>query len=159
MRQLKSTRGGFSMVETLMVLAIAGILVTMSFGYLISARPAAELERGEIVLQQTLVAARNLAMSDEVTVQVIIDTDNGTLTIESAEPGTGNFSAAMPMVTLPSGVGIATTSFEGDTIVFTSRGSLVSGGNITISNNVGTSRVYTGQLASGRFPLLEGNLR
>ena len=57
--------GGFSLLEMLIVFAIVGILVTLSYGYLISAKPHAQLEQAEITLQALMTKARNLSISEE----------------------------------------------------------------------------------------------
>lgn len=149
------------MVEMLMVLAIMGIVVTLTISSLLSARPHAQLERGEIVVTTTLNQARNLAISDERAVRVVIDTDENTMSIEQADPGTVDYALAFGPYDLPDGTEFVADgiTFDNNEVQFTPRGSLLTGGEIEIANTAGETTVFNGQLATGRFPLTGGNLR
>ena len=161
MKISQKTRSGFSMVEMLMVLAIMGIIVTLTISSLMAARPHAQLERGELVVAQTLNQARNLAISDELAVRVSLDPDANTMTIAQADPGTTDYVDIFGPYDLPDGIEFEADgiTFDGNNVQFTPRGSLLSGGEIEISNSAGETTIFTGNLATGKFPLTGGNLR
>ncbi|MCC7478161.1 GspH/FimT family pseudopilin [bacterium] len=161
MRIKQHTRAGFSMVELLMVLAIMGIVVTLTISGLLAARPHAQLERADLVVSQTLNQARNHAVSNERAVRVVINIDNNTMTTEEADPGTEDWTEAFPVVELPDGVDFTEDgiSFADNTVQFTPRGSLMSGGDIEIVNSADENTVFSGNLATGRFPLSGGHTR
>lgn len=162
----KSCRGGWSMIEALIVLAITGILVTMGYAYVVSATPHAELERDEIVVHRVLSEARNKAVSEELVTTVVFDVANGELWVEWTDPDSGS-TMSLPHRTLSDEVSFEDSGipYVDGQVSFTPRGSLVSGGSvssggtITLVNTNGESFVFTANVATGRFPLYGGNLR
>jgi len=153
-----NTRRGFSTIEVLIVLAIAGILVTLSFGYLASSRPHALLERAELEVSSRLLEARNLAVSEEIMTQIVFHVGNQDYRIMARDRDTLAWSDVSPYYTLPEGVTFTTTLPSGDAI-FTPRGTLFVGGSVTLTSSTGESSTLTGNLATGRFPILGGHLR
>jgi prepilin-type N-terminal cleavage/methylation domain-containing protein len=154
-------RGGFSLVEMLIVLAIAGILVTMGFAYLISARPHALLEQGEVRLQALMTKARNLAVSEEINTRVVHDVEHDTFTLERQDRASGVWSTVESAVTLPDGISVPEdgNTFPDTTVRFTPRGTLMAGGSISLKNADDEVSTLVGNLVNGRFTLPGGNLR
>jgi prepilin-type N-terminal cleavage/methylation domain-containing protein len=152
---------GFSLVEILIVLTIIGILVTFGIGYIAAARPAAQLERGEVSLSAFLTRARNLAVSEESAVRVQFDVDAGEYWYQQLDRGTGQWNTVSEVSRLPEGVGFlaGSNTFPGGEAEFTPRGSLMAGGSITIVNSTGGTSVLAGNVATGRFNIGGGNLR
>src|SRR4051794_40716966 len=68
------TRRGFSMLEMLIVLAIMGIMSTLSVSYLLAAKPHATLEQAQLELLSRLNSARQLAITEEAQTRVRFDT-------------------------------------------------------------------------------------
>jgi len=160
------SRDGWSLVEALIVLAIAGILATLSISYLISARPHAELEQAEIIVHRVLADGRNKALSEELVTTVKFDLVNNQLWVEWVDPETSS-TMSLPHQALPNSVAFDDSGIpyvDGE-ISFTPRGSLVSGGSsssggtITLVNSNGETYVFTANVSTGRFPLVGGNLR
>jgi prepilin-type N-terminal cleavage/methylation domain-containing protein len=154
-------RGGFSLVEILIVLAIMGILATTGIGYMIAAQPEAQLQRGELALASFLNRARNLAQSEETSVRVVFNEGASQYWIEQLDRATLNWNTVSEIATPPEGVTIqpAGVTFTGDTVQFTVRGSLMAGGSITIINSTGSTSILTGNVATGRFRVTGGSLR
>ena len=150
---------GFSLIEVLVVLAVAAILVTMSFAYLISSRPAAQLHSAEVQLSSDLALARDAAYNEETPVRMVFDLGVGEYWAEQQDPVTAVWDAITEHISLPDGVTITGVTFPDTTVNFTPRGTLVVGGSITIQNSSGTSSTLTGVIPTGRFPLLGGALR
>jgi prepilin-type N-terminal cleavage/methylation domain-containing protein len=157
----RALRGGFSLIEMLIVLAVMGILATMGIGYLIAAQPATQLQRGELVLASFLNRARNLALSEETSVRVVFNEDPSQFWIEQLDRATLNWNTVSEIATLPEGVGFTPggIAFASNTVQFTTRGSLMAGGTITIANSTGSTSILTGNVATGRFPVTGGSLR
>jgi prepilin-type N-terminal cleavage/methylation domain-containing protein len=157
-----SNRRGFSMVEMLMVVAIIGIMGTMSVSYLLAARPHATLEQAQLELAGNLNAARHLAISEECRTRVRFDT---TVTpneywVQRMDNATGTWSnATMPLFELPAGVTLSGNTFASSEVNFNTRGGLVSGGTLTLTSSDGEDSTFTGNLASGRFQFGAGNTR
>lgn len=154
-------RCGWSAIETLIVIAIAGILATMSFAYMLRARPHARLEEAELRLSGVLAQGRNLAISEELATKVAFDIDGCEFWVEQQDRTTLVWSEATPHAVLPEGVFFGDTgvAFPSQEVRFTPRGTLLVGGSITITNSVGESSTLTGQLATGRFQPGGGHLR
>ena len=165
-RRRKLKRAGWSLLETLIVITIVGIVATMGFSYMISARPHARLELGQVMVHGVLQQARNKAVSEELVTRVVFDLDTRQLWVSWVDPATGD-DATLPAQTLPDGVFFDTSgipSVDGE-VLFTPRGSLVSGGSeasggtITLINTQGETYMFTANVPTGRFPLVGGNLR
>lgn len=148
------------------MLAVAGILATMSYAYMISARPHAELERATIIVHRVLLEARNKAISEELVSKVVFNVAEAKLWVEWTDPDTGT-TESLPPANLPENVGFDDSGIpyiDGE-ISFTPRGSLVSGGSptaggtITLISSMGESYVFTANVATGRFPLIGGHTR
>jgi Tfp pilus assembly protein FimT len=150
------------MIEMLIVLAIMGIMGTMSVSYLLAARPHSLLEQGQLELAGNLNAARHLAVSEECRTRVRFDT---TVTpqqywVQRMDNATGNWSnAKMPLYELPKGVTLTGNTFSGSMVNFNTRGGLVSGGTLTLRSPSGETSAFTGNLASGRFQFGAGHTR
>jgi prepilin-type N-terminal cleavage/methylation domain-containing protein len=153
-------RSGFSFVEVLLVLAIVGILATMSYSYMLGARPHAQLESAEIQLVSYLNQARNHAVSDEVTVRVVFDTAANEFKTEYLDDG-GSWQQIGGVQSLVDGVTFTGTgvTLAGGEARFTPRGTLHWGGTITIGATNGETSTLTANVATGKFPLAGGNLR
>lgn len=165
-RRRLNGRKGWSLIETLIVLAVIGILATMGFAYMISARPHAQLERAEIVVHGVLQQARNKAVSEELLTKVQFDLTTNELWVAWVDPVSSAELTAY-RETLPDGVIFEASgipSVDGE-VWFSPRGSLVSGGSVesggTISmvSQLGEVTTLTANVATGRFPLIGGNLR
>ena len=152
-RMLRKTRAGFTIIEMLIVIAVAGILGTIGVGYMISAKPHSELEGAELALSTTLNQARNLAQSEEVAAKVVFDLTTGEYWIERLDRDSGSWVAETAHTTLPGAVTFASggITFSGDEVRFTPRGTLMSGGSITLSSSTGEESTLDGQVATGRF--------
>jgi prepilin-type N-terminal cleavage/methylation domain-containing protein len=159
--RVSALKGGFSLIEILIVLAIMGILATTGIGYMIAARPEAQLQRGELALSSFLTRARNLALSEETSVRVVFNEGASQYWIEQLDRATLNWNTVSEIATPPEGIAIQTAgvTFAGDTVQFTVRGSLMAGGSITIVNSTGSTSILTGNVATGRFPVTGGSLR
>ena len=159
---LKRARG-FSMVEMLIVLAIMGIMGTMSVSYMLAAKPHAELERAQLELIGRLNGARQLAVSEEVQTRLRFDT---TVTpqeywIQRYNVATSTWSndSHYPLYELPTGVTVSANTFSSAMVRFNTRGALQSSGTITLRSSTGETSPLTGNLASGRFQFGAGNTR
>jgi prepilin-type N-terminal cleavage/methylation domain-containing protein len=151
---------GFSFIELAVVLAILAITSTMALGFLLTARPHADLERAELELSARLNAARNLAVSEEVQVQVVFDTTAGTYFMQQRPAGGGTWVDVDGVdYELPESVTFTSITFPSTAVQFTTRGALLAGGNISLSSSTGEVHTLSGNLASGRFVLGQGNLR
>ncbi|MBN2083435.1 hypothetical protein JW859_14665 [bacterium] len=154
------------MIETLIVMAVTGILVTMGYSYLVSARPHADMERAELMVHSVLSDARNKALSEEIVTTVKFDVNNEELWIEWVDPATATTQSS-PHTVLPDLISFEDSGipyYDGQ-VSFTPRGSLVSGGSlaaggtITLENTMGETFTFTANVATGKFPLLGGNTR
>jgi prepilin-type N-terminal cleavage/methylation domain-containing protein len=152
-RMLRKTRAGFTIIEMLIVIAVAGILGTIGIGYMISAKPHSELEGAELALSSTLNQARNLALSQEVATKVAFDLVTGEYWIERLDRDSGSWSEETVHTTLPGAVSFASggITFADDEVLFTPRGTLLSGGSITLASSAGEESTLDGQVATGRF--------
>lgn len=159
-------RDGWSMVEALIVLAIAGIIATVGLSLILGAVPHSELEQAEIMVHRVLADARNKAVSEELVTKVVFDVGNDALWVEWTDPDTGAVME-LPHTTLPEHVSFDNSGIpavDGE-VSFTPRGSLVSGGStasggtITLVNTRGETFVFTANVSTGDFPLIGGNLR
>lgn len=160
MRTLQAQQaGGFSMIEALIVLAISAILVTMSFGYLISSRPAALLHEAEVQLSSDLARARDEAYNEESPVRMVFDLGEGEYWSEQQDTTTAEWTVLTDPKILPDTITFTDVAFPDDIVNFTPRGTLVVGGSITIQNSKGASSTLNGVIPTGRFPLLGGALR
>ncbi|GEM_PF-3367678 len=161
-----SRRSGWSMVETLIVLAITGILATTSYAYMVSARPHAELERASLMVHGVLSEARSKAISEELVTTVVFDAQAAQLWVEWTDPDSGS-TESLPTRTLPETVSFDDSGIpyiDGE-LSFTPRGSLVSGGSpaaggvIVLVSTMDETFTFTANVATGRFPLVGGHLR
>ena len=161
---LRGTRGGFSLIELLIVVAILAIVSTIAIGSTISALPHANLEKGQEAVAYSLSQARMLSLSEEVAVRMKFDTgvspqqywyekqDRTTLAWSIATSGGAK-------QTLPVGITITGNTFPAQTVTFTPRGTLLVGGTLTFRNTQGQTNTLVGNVATGRFPLVGGNTR
>ena len=157
---IDNRRSGFSVIEILLVLAVIGILGTMGFSYMISARPHAQLEQAEIDVGSVLKSARALAVSEELATFVKFDLSNQTLWVEWTDPDDAS-TKTTKNTTLPDGVAFAVSGFpaSADGVEFTTRGTLLVGGDVSLVSSSGEISTLTGNIATGRFPLMGGHLR
>jgi hypothetical protein len=78
--------------------------------------------------------------------------------VQRMDNATGTWSnAAMPLYELPESVTLTGNTFSGSEVNFTTRGSLISGGTLTITGSNSETLAFTGNLASGRFQFGAGN--
>jgi prepilin-type N-terminal cleavage/methylation domain-containing protein len=150
---------GFSMIETLIVLALIGVLATMGFTMLLAARPHVQLERGEVAVVSYLNDARGLAVSEEARVRVIFDAGSATMETDMLPPGAVSWVTARPDRVLPEGVEFGTITFAANTVEFTTRGSLVAGGTVALESSTGETFTLNSNLATGKFAAGQGNTR
>jgi len=160
MTAMRKSCGGFTFIEMLLVVAIAGILATMGYSYMIAAKPHAQLEKAEIQLVSYLSVARKNAISEEATTRVVFMPESNQFKTEYQDDvGTWHQIGAVQHltegITFASG-GITLASNEAR---FTTRGTLNWGGSITIQASNGESSTLTANIATGLFPLAGGNLR
>jgi len=161
-RQGLCSRAGFTLVETLIVLAISGIAATIGFGVMLSARPHALLEEADIRLAALLSQARNLSVSQEISTKVAFDLEANEFWIERQDRETEEWEVVGAPTALPDGVQFAAEgiTFPDGEVRFTTRGTLLSGGSITYSvSQTGETSTLQGNLATGRFVPAGGNLR
>lgn len=151
--------GGFSLIEVLIVLAVAAVIATMGFAYLIGSRPATLLHQAEIQLSSDLSLSRDLAYNEESPVRVVFDVANDWYYTEQQDTATGDWNQVGVYKYLPDGINLSDVTFPSDTVSFTPRGTLVVGGSITITNTKGATSVLNGVIPTGRFPILGGALR
>jgi type II secretion system protein H len=154
-------RRGFSLVEVLIVLAILGILGTLTISNLLSAKPNAELDKGQEEVSFLLNQARMLAVSEELNTRMVFQT-NGEYWYEQQDRDTGTWSIATAgggKSKLPSTVTLTGNTFPAQTITFTPRGTLFVGGTLTFTNTQSKTATLVGNVATGRFPLGGGNTR
>jgi prepilin-type N-terminal cleavage/methylation domain-containing protein len=155
-------RAGFTLVESLIVLAISAIVATMGFGLMISARPHALLEEADIRLAGVLTQARNIAVSQELSTKVAFDLDTNEFWIERQNRATAEWEVVGGRTALPdrvafSGEGI---TFPDGEVRFTPRGTLLAGGSITYyASQTEETSTLQGNLATGRFVPTGGHLR
>jgi prepilin-type N-terminal cleavage/methylation domain-containing protein len=160
MRTLRAQlASGFSLIEVLVVLAIAAILATLSVSYLIGSRPAALLHQAEMQLSTDLGLARDAAYNEETPTRVVFDLGTGEYWSEQQDPSTSAWTGLTEHKTLPDTISFTAINFPGDTVSFTPRGTLVVGGSITFANSSGGNATLSGVIPTGRFPLLGGALR
>jgi prepilin-type N-terminal cleavage/methylation domain-containing protein len=160
------SRNGWSLLEALIVLAIAGIIATIGYAYLISSVPHAQLEQAEIMVHRVLADARNKAVSEELVTKVVFDVANKELWVEWTDPDSATVMS-LPHTVLPERVSFENSGIPGvdGEVSFTPRGSLVSGGStasggtITLVNTAGETFVFHANVSTGSFPLAGGNLR
>jgi prepilin-type N-terminal cleavage/methylation domain-containing protein len=161
-RQGFLSRDGFTLVETLIVLAIGGIVATMGFGLMLSARPHALLEQADIRLASVLTQARNIAVSQELNTKVAFDLDTNDFWIERQDRATEEWQTVGGTTALPEGIQFATEgiTFPDSEVHFTPRGTLLTGGSISyMSSQSEETSTLQGNLATGRFVPVGGNLR
>jgi len=155
-------RRGFSLIEMLVVLAIMGIMGTLSVSYMLAARPHALLEQAQLELAANLNSARHLAISEECRTRVRFDT---TVTpqdywVQRMDNATGTWSnAKLPLYELPAGVTLTGNTFSGAMVNFNTRGGLISSGVLTLHSPSSETSTFTGNLASGRFQFGAGHTR
>jgi type IV fimbrial biogenesis protein FimT len=149
------------MLELLIVIAILAILGTLSISNLSAAKRDTELAKAQEELSFTLNQARTLALSEEVSVRMIFQTDGNyyyerqnrdTLAWTRVESGTGSSK-------LPSTVTLTANSFPAQIPQFTPRGTLLVGGSLTLTSANGKTAILVGNVASGRFPMGTGGTR
>lgn len=152
---------GFSLVELLIVIAIMGILATLSVSNMYAARPHAQLERGEIVLSSFLKEARMFAVSEEANSRAVFDEGNNEYYLEWQDRVSHSWTQSGSTKSLPEGVTFVAggITLPGSMAVFTVRGTLQAGGNIAIQSSTGEVTTFTGNIITGKFPLAGGNLR
>jgi Tfp pilus assembly protein FimT len=147
------------MIEALIVLAVAAILATMSFSYLVRARPAGQLHSAELEIASFMGKARDVAYNEEVPSKVVLDFEFQEYWIEKQDQATGNWEMVTERLPAPEGVSFASTTFPDSEVVYTPRGTLVVGGDITLQNSLGDSSTLTGNVATGRFAIGTGGAR
>ena len=155
-------RRGFSVIEVAIVTAILAIVATIAISNLYSAVPHARLESAQLRMAEVLMMARNQARSEEVNTRVIIDEGAGTYWIESQDRETLDWTNAMPgagVETLPDIIDVNSVSFTDNTIQFTTRGTMLVGGTISLVANNGETIDLVGNITTGRFTRLGGHLR
>lgn len=152
---------GFSVVELVVVVAIMGILVTLSVSNMYRAKPHAELERGEIVLTNFLKEARMLAVSEETNTRAVFDEAGGQFWIDWQDRVSLVWTQYGTTKELPDGVSfvVGGITLPGAMAVFTVRGTLQAGGSVSIQSTAGETTTFTGNIITGKFPLSGGNLR
>ncbi|MEZ5339405.1 MAG: type II secretion system protein [bacterium] len=158
----RRNRRGFSVVELAIVLSILGIVATIAISNLYSAVPHARMETAQLRMAEVLMLARNKARSEEVNTRVIIETSTGSYWIESQDRETLNWANAMPgdgIETLPAGVSISANTFASSTVNYTTRGSMLTGGTITLMSSTGETVDLVANVTTGRFSREGGNLR
>ena len=161
-RQGLNSRDGFTLIETLIVLAIGGIVATMGFGLMLSARPHALLEQADIRMAGVLTKARNLAVRQEINTKVAFDLETNECWIEQQDRATEVWAVVGGRTALPEGVQFAAEgiTFLDSEVRFTPRGTLLAGGSITYyARQTDESSTMRGNLATGRFSPGGGNLR
>ncbi|MCB1215762.1 GspH/FimT family pseudopilin [bacterium] len=151
------------MIELAIVLSILGIVATIAISNLYSAVPHARVESAQLRMAEVLMLARNMSRSEEVNTRVLFDADDGTYWIESQDRETLSWSNAMPggagVERLPDGVSISANTFASNTVSYTTRGTMLTGGTITLEATNGTSLDLVGNITTGRFSREGGNLR
>jgi prepilin-type N-terminal cleavage/methylation domain-containing protein len=157
----KDMRKGFSLIEALIVLAILAITATMGYGYMLAARPHTQLERGQAELSAELSGARNIAISREIAARVRFNPTAREFWTEVYDRASDSWSEETTHKILPDTVSFASggISFPSNTINYTPRGTLMTGGTIIMESSTGETYTFTGNIATGKFPLEGGNLR
>lgn len=161
MKTSRYRREGFTLVEMLMVVTAVGVLVTMGYSYMISARPHAQLESAELQLQGVLEEARSIAIGQEIATRVVFVEGEDEFRLEVLNPNTGSFGQVGPTHQLVDNVSFAVGGVTLPSAIarFTPRGTLMAGGAVTIENSNGETATLTASIVSGRFRLGQGNLR
>lgn len=156
------SRRGFSVIELAIVLAILGIVATIAVTNMYSAVPHARLESAQLRMAEVMMTARNLARSEEVNTRVVIDPDAATYWIESQDRTTLAWANASPgggVETLPDIINVQSVTFGGNTVQYTTRGTMLVGGTITLVANNGETIDLVANITTGRFSRNGGNLR
>jgi prepilin-type N-terminal cleavage/methylation domain-containing protein len=153
---------GFSMIETIMVVLIIGILAAIATPIIISATTENAMRQGTSELERQMRLARNYAMRDNTRARVVFDEDEGTYSVELWNVDASAWELQGQEWTLPNGVSFMREGGEGitfpnDILVFNARGA-VDGVNGTVylgdtKNN--RMRIHV-LLSIGRIDVLEG---
>jgi prepilin-type N-terminal cleavage/methylation domain-containing protein len=156
------SKRGFSVIELAIVLAILGIVATIAVSNLYSAIPHSTLESAQLRMAEVMMSARNLARSEELNTRVVIDPDAGTYWVESQDRTTLNWANASPggrVETLPDIIDVQNVTFGANTVQYTTRGTMLVGGTITLIANNGETIDLVGNITTGRFTRNGGHLR
>ena len=155
-------RQGFSVIELSIVLAILAIVATISISNLYSAVPHARLETAQLRMAEVLMMARNQARSEELNTRVVFNLANDSYWMETQDRATLDWSNSMPgagVESLTDGVTIQSTTFPQNSVNFTTRGTMLVGGTITLRGSDAATLNLVGNITTGRFTRTGGHLR
>ena len=160
---MKSSKG-FSLLETMVVVALAGILSAIAIPQMIGQRNNAMLRDAVSMIQADFAKARSRAIRENAFVVVIINTNTNTNAYRifidngsgggTADNGTrdGN-EIILCDASLPAGIKISQTTFTGNITGFNGRGYSTSKGTLTLLDSSGKSKTVNMNNRFGRITI------
>lgn len=153
---------GFSLVESVMVVLIIGILAAVATPIIISATTQSGIREGTAELERQMRLARNYAMRDNTRARVVFNEGYGTYKVELWDVETSSWELQGQEWVLPNGVmfkhdGGDCITFPDDILIFNARGA-VSGVNGTVylgDSKENKMRIHV-LLSTGRIDVIEG---
>jgi prepilin-type N-terminal cleavage/methylation domain-containing protein len=128
-------RQGYSLVELMVSIAIAGIVMAAAIPNLRSYRETQRLQCATEVVAAAVSEARSRARSRNMSVILEYRRDDGVVALIEDEDGDGvaDDSEHVELYSLDQGLTLAATSFTDDKLVFDDRGTAESGGSVFLT--------------------------
>lgn len=132
-------RGGYSLLELLLVCVVVGITIAASVPNLRSYRESQRMAGISQQLASECRAAQSRARSRNHNVVIQYDPDAGSYTIVDDANGNGvaDDGETVTARELPDGLGFQATTLTDDRLVFDSRGRALNGGSVVLSGREG----------------------
>ncbi|MGH7822140.1 MAG: pilus assembly FimT family protein [Candidatus Binatia bacterium] len=142
---MRSGRAGFSALELVVVVAIAGVMMAWSYPRLASLSSHYRLDGAAWNLATALQKTRLRAIAEGTRFQVVFDAAQKTYQVQKeGAPGVFANDGAARQIEESGGIGMAATA----TPIFTTRGALETGTTcvVTLSSPAGGARLVSAQL-------------
>jgi len=160
---MKSSKG-FSLMETMVVVALIGILSAIAISSMISYRNKAKLDDAVSMMQADFEKARSRAIRENSFVVVILNTNTTTnayrIFIDNGFGGgtAGNWTRdgneiILCDASLPAGIKISLTTFTNNRTRYDGRGYITNNGNLTVVDSSGKSKTVNMNNRFGRITI------